>query len=398
MHPPLSFETLRLRSWSMNITIVCEGLTSKSIVAQPWKHVFEIAKRMMKKGNEIQIITDQASDLCSEEIIDGVKVLRIEKGLFSFEKNPILEILNDDAVDAINWHGSDVWSVLRFSRLGKSIRKNIVWTLHSGVLSLDDVKNLSFSDYYQLYKFWNNILSAAVPKRIVRKWTNFPSLHRIITLSKRTAKKLSAYGLKQEISYIPSGVDIQAFKPSGHVVDNPIILYFGPISSLRGLDTLLSSFKLVKKQIPESKLMILARETAHNKSKFRKIAAIAGVELVTDILTQNILVEKLKEAAVIVLPFKFWPQVECPLTVLEAMSVGKTVITTSIGAIPEIITDSENGVLVPAKNSKKLADGIARLLRDKNERERIGRNARAYVEEFYDWDIIVNQTLDILKS
>jgi glycosyltransferase involved in cell wall biosynthesis len=383
----------------LKILFVCEDLTKSSIIAQPWKHVFEIASRTMKRGNDVQILTDRTRGLPSEEEIDGVLIRRIRKGRFLFSREEFLESLSSRDADVINWHGSDAWSAVQFWRLRGSLRKNIVWTLHSGIPSMEDLKNLDTLDYFQLYEFWNNIFNAIIPKHFVKRWIKVPFLRHIITLSKRTARKLKNYGVNEgDVTPIPSGVDVRVFKPSVNTVENPIVLYFGPLSSFRGVDTLISAFKLVKKRVPSAKLVFLARDSGDRSFWFKKAKDLADAEVVAGILSQEALVEYLRHAAVVVLPFKFWPQVECPLTVLEAMAVGKALVTTSIGAIPEIVRGWKNGVLVPPGDSKELADAVVRLLNDSIERERLGRNARVYVERFHDWDMIVNQTLSVLSK
>ena len=381
----------------LNVLFVCEGLTKSSIIAQPWKHVFEIARRMMKQGNDVQILTDRTQGLPSEEEIDGVMIRRIRKGRFLFDREQLLESLNSGDADIINWHGSDTWSAVQFWRLRESIRKNIVWTLHSGILSMEDLKNLNPLEFFQLYKFWNNIFNAMIPKRFVRRWVRVPFLRHVITLSKRTAQKLKDYGLSEEnVTPIPSGVDVNLFKPLGNTAEDFTILYFGPLSSFRGVDVLLSAFKLVRRSLPSVRLRLLAREPNSNSYWFRKAENLANVDVITGLLNQKELVRHLSHASVVVLPFKFWPQVECPLTILEAMAMEKTVVTTSMGAIPEIIRNWENGLLVPPKNSKQLAEVVVKLLNDPSQCEKIGRKARTYIEHFHDWNKIVEETLGVL--
>lgn len=58
---------------------------------------------------------------------------------------------------------------------------------------------------------------------------------------------------------------------------------------------------------------------------------------------------------------------------IEAMHVGVPVISTRHRAIPELITDGENGLLVPTHDSQALADAIRRIARDRSLREEMGR-------------------------
>jgi glycosyltransferase involved in cell wall biosynthesis len=125
---------------------------------------------------------------------------------------------------------------------------------------------------------------------------------------------------------------------------------------------------------------------------------MSNVEVISDALDQNELIKYLNRASLVVLPFRFWPQVECPLTILEAMSMEKTVVTTNVGAIPEIIDNWNNGIMVPPRDSMQLAKVVTRLMENRALSHRIGIQARAHVERFYDWNKIVNATLTVLEN
>ncbi len=64
-----------------------------------------------------------------------------------------------------------------------------------------------------------------------------------------------------------------------------------------------------------------------------------------------------------------------PHLVVEALTVGTPVIATSVGGVPEIVRDGENGLLVPAGDADALAAAIGRLMDDADLRERLARAA-----------------------
>lgn len=70
------------------------------------------------------------------------------------------------------------------------------------------------------------------------------------------------------------------------------------------------------------------------------------------------------------------------LVLLEAMSVGRPIVATNVGPIPEIIQDGKNGFLVSPRDSKKLAEKIIILLKDKNLREKMGNAGKERLKEF----------------
>jgi glycosyltransferase involved in cell wall biosynthesis len=67
----------------------------------------------------------------------------------------------------------------------------------------------------------------------------------------------------------------------------------------------------------------------------------------------------------------------CPISLLEAMAVGRPVIASRVAAIPEILRDGENGLLVEPGSSDEIASAIRRLAHDPALAKRIGDGARA---------------------
>jgi glycosyltransferase involved in cell wall biosynthesis len=67
---------------------------------------------------------------------------------------------------------------------------------------------------------------------------------------------------------------------------------------------------------------------------------------------------------------------------IEAQALGIPTIATDVGGNPEVITNGENGLLVPAGSARSLADSLAQLLGDAQLRVRFSANARASAERF----------------
>ncbi len=66
---------------------------------------------------------------------------------------------------------------------------------------------------------------------------------------------------------------------------------------------------------------------------------------------------------------------------MEAMACGIPVIATNSGGVPELITDGENGLMVPPQNPTALAEAIQRICEDPDLARRLGQNGRKYAEE-----------------
>jgi glycosyltransferase involved in cell wall biosynthesis len=382
----------------MRVLMVCEGLNSSTVIAQPWKHVFEIGKRMKDAGIDVSIISDQTKNHRQEEHVSNISISHIRRKALTFDIDSLAAEINKKEADVINWHCSDTWSAVYFRLLRGKIRSSIVWTLHSGIVDVDDLRPLNWTDYLQLYKYWNNFASSAIPKMVIRKWVADGEIQHIITASERTANKMREIcsdGLK--VTAIPSGVDTNIFKPSANTDGDFTILYFGPLSTLRGVDVLLAAFKMLRKRVGEARLILLGREHRKRGVNYDK-GMPEGVHIVSAVLGVDRLISFLNSATLVALPFRFWPQVECPLTILEAMAMSKTVVTTPVGAIPEMLIDGITGRLVNPRHPAELARVMRYVFDHPLQRVQMGRRAREYVKRFHDWNTITDQTLDVLRS
>jgi glycosyltransferase involved in cell wall biosynthesis len=70
-----------------------------------------------------------------------------------------------------------------------------------------------------------------------------------------------------------------------------------------------------------------------------------------------------------------------PVVAIEAMASGCPVVATSVGGVPDVVRNGENGVLVPPRSRRELAEGISKILKDQPLRASLGETARADVRE-----------------
>ncbi len=72
------------------------------------------------------------------------------------------------------------------------------------------------------------------------------------------------------------------------------------------------------------------------------------------------------------------------LVLLDAMAASKPIVASKIAGTTEVVVDGETGILYPVGDVDRLAEAIDRLLRDPQERERMGRSGRMRAEECFD--------------
>ena len=208
----------------------------------------------------------------------------------------------------------------------------------------------------------------------------------VICLTESDAKEIRDYGCPLEkIRIIPNGVDVEKFKSCEEVMDD-LIFWGGRFVPEKGLTFLINAFHLVVVKKPEVKLMMAGDGPLF--SRIYDIVRQLGIEknvVLKGRVPHSELPYLISAASICVLPSL---KEGMPYALLEAMACGKPVVGSDIPGINDVITHGENGILVPPKNPKALADAIMLLLEDENLRMKLGQNARRLMVEKYSWDTI----------
>ena len=103
-------------------------------------------------------------------------------------------------------------------------------------------------------------------------------------------------------------------------------------------------------------------------------------------------------ADVIALPYRCSAELPSyPFVLLESMACAKPVVTTRIGAIPEIVSNERNGILINPKSHYELANSIVRIAKDDCFAKEIGRNARESVKAL-DWEIVARRLTEVYEN
>jgi len=101
---------------------------------------------------------------------------------------------------------------------------------------------------------------------------------------------------------------------------------------------------------------------------------------------------KLAAADIVVLPSY---REGTPRSLLEAMAVGRPLVTTDVPGCRNVVQDSVNGFLVESHNPLMLADALAKLIEDENLRERMGEASRELAEAKFDEREVIRQTVEV---
>ena len=82
---------------------------------------------------------------------------------------------------------------------------------------------------------------------------------------------------------------------------------------------------------------------------------------------------------------------------LEAMHHSLPIITTNVSAMPELVTDGDNGLLVPVNDIEALSQAMFKLINDAELRITMGNNCKKKLEESYYWEQTGVQFLAAIK-
>ena len=201
---------------------------------------------------------------------------------------------------------------------------------------------------------------------------------------------LNSYLPNLNISVIPFGINTD-MKSEDFEQDFPSVLFLGSLGSIYNQRSILyfynEIFPVIKEKIPNLKLYIVGKEPSKEILKLAVDNSVIVTGYVEDVRPY------LARASVITLPVHGYG---IKTRVLEAMAMGKPVVTSSEGIHGIDVTPREN--IIIADDSKEFARRVIELLNDKELRNRIGANARKLMEEEYSWEKMTDMLNDVFQK
>ena len=371
-------------------------------------YVYYLSNELMKNGYKIFVVTgsDQTLDI---QVNEQLKVffLKIPKApviksfmlaASSYRKlNSVREAVNVDIAHA-NLPLTPNFAV------PPNFGKTLVCTVHSTwkgeaqAIRGEPYSRLNANEKFMVSFNW--FLRIFEEKMLERA-------NKIIAVSYFTKRELLDYYKvpEEKIRVIHNGVDTSKFQPAkdkrkikqelGFKADDLAIVSVGRLYARKGLFTLIESMPDVIKRFKNAKFIISGKGQSDEMRKLLTHAEKIGVKdsiIFTGYYPDKKL-PKLYQAADVFAFSTFYEH--HPFAVLEALSTGLPVVTTSVGGIPETIESGKNGFLVEPFNPKQFADKIMYLLEHPAEASEMGGLARKTVLERFDWRIIVKDVFKV---
>jgi glycosyltransferase involved in cell wall biosynthesis len=221
-----------------------------------------------------------------------------------------------------------------------------------------------------------------------RTWEAFA--HRRVRLMICNSRELARFTFEHDrnpppVMVIPNGVDLDRFAPSP-LPPEPVVAIVANLIAYKRHGLFLQAFELVARSVPESRAVLLGE--GPERSRLEKLAAELGIAErvefrggVADVRPH------LADARVVVLTSE---HEGTPNALLEAMAMGRPVVATPVGGVPDLVQDGVAGRLA-APSPAALSEAISALLTDDDLAGVMATRARERAEEF-DWERVVTLT------
>lgn len=250
------------------------------------------------------------------------------------------------------------------------------------------------------YTFISRSVKARILGLIVRNLyrIGLSSANHVIFQNKDDLEEFCSKHLVNEkkCSYVNgSGVNTEQFKPVP-IPEEPTFFMLSRLLKSKGVGEYLEAARIVKKQYPQAKFKLLGKyeyimQDAMDKDyveSFINDGTIERFEETDDVRPYY------EMCSVYVLPSY---REGTPRTVLEAMAMGRPIITTDTQGCRETVKDGVNGFLVPVKNSDAIAEKMIWFIEHLDAVKEMGQQSHQYVLEKFDVNKVNAGMIRIMK-
>lgn len=362
------------------------------------KIVYELSRRLVQRGYEIDILTCNTEKAPAYEELDGIHIYRLPcwNALNSLYPIPkpcptsfrILRRLLRKNYDVINTQTRFFITSFLGMIFAKLKRTPLAHTEHGARHSTVPNKIIDL-----ISRAYDHSMGTLIVK----------SARRNIGVSEAACEFLKHLGAANA-QVIYNGIDTSIFRredpnyrqKAGISNDAVVITFVGRLIYAKGVQDLISAFARIEDTTPEVKLLIVGDGPYRaNLEKLAYQTDCAGSILFLGQRNQDEVIDVLSATDIFVNPSY---SEGLGISVMEAASIGLSIIATDVGGTREIITTDKTGILVKARDVGQLAEELCRLRANAELREKLGKNARILAERKFNWDKITGEYIKLYTS
>jgi glycosyltransferase involved in cell wall biosynthesis len=343
-------------------------MVKNNLRLQPWRYLSEVASGLAELGYEVAIITDENDKGQIQNLLNLVPIypLASVRNPRWSRNAPLQAMLTHLGPDVILWHVG-LLSFLH-QRLEGPPKTPIIGIFTSPLYRPKHFFRLGIGKLatnYQLTTY--HLIGSLLPRKLLRNCMKNSGLSSLVVQTETTRVQLGEQGLWfADIEMIPPGVDRAWLKTTpknngdlcntlGYESRETLIVFYGSPEPLRGLPILVEAFNYAHKKNPSLHLLILSRrrpgELQQENSDLERLISSSQfhkyIQLIDGYLDQERLIDHVATADITVHPFELVPS-DAPIAPLESAALGKPVLTTRVGCLPELVSGAECYLVEPA--------------------------------------------------
>jgi glycosyltransferase involved in cell wall biosynthesis len=224
-----------------------------------------------------------------------------------------------------------------------------------------------------------------------------------IAVSEWMARELGERGVdRSRVRVIHCGGDPERFRPDlrrtellRSTPERRTVLFPGRPTLVKGSEVLARAIPRVLERCPEAEFVF----TGGAAGDFLRLAALppaaAARVRFLGYLPYDDLPRVFASADLVIAPTYYE---DFPIRILESLASGVPVVASRVGGIPEVVVPGRTGSLVPPGDPAALADSVARLLSDDDERRRLGEAGRRAIVDEFSWQQAGARTLELYRA
>jgi len=345
-------------------------------------HVLALANQLTTMGHEVKVIAPASKSTSAR----GSKFIPIGRPW------PVPSSGSVARVTVSPWLSSQVKAVLDREKFDIiHLHEPLCPTLCTTVLRFSNAANVGTFHAIDSrgYTIWWPFTSL-----FLKKW--FTRLDGKIAVS-RPATEFANRHFPGDYSVIPNGVELEHFSnnvlPISEFNDGKTnLLFVGRLEKRKGLNYLLGAYARIKRDAPNSRLIIVGPGTRWSK-KYEQMVRQSGLADVVFVgfVSYSELPRYYKTADIFCSPAT--GRESFGIVLLEAMAAGKPIVASNLEGYASLVTHGAQGLLVPPKNEEKLAQALISLMANERLRNELGARGREKASE-YGWETVARRVME----